>query len=387
MNIVFLTSSMSRSGGSRQAYYLARGLAAHGHDLTFFTPQGAELPGLDGDAGQGSGIRWLELPAAKGKWRRAVREVLAAHWDRGEPCVLQAFHNRAVKKASLWGLVWRCKPLVVLGYRGVVFRPRNPLPYWSPGVDAFVVNSEACAKVLRRVGVSGSRIRVVYNGVPPERLVPGRSVDEVRGELGLEGPGRQVVIGSLTDNKPNKGADRLLQAFALARKDPSFAARSVLVLVGVKPERWRERCAELGATEGVRLVDRVECVADYLQVFDMLAASSLAESMPNALLEGMGMGLPLVAAAAGGVAEIVRGNGLLVDPDDVPGLAQALAEASQDASRRAAWAEESRERFKLFSLARKVARTEAIYAETLKARGLDPGDGVPSHGGEAGERP
>ncbi|THB64585.1 MAG: glycosyltransferase, partial [Desulfovibrio sp.] len=99
------------------------------------------------------------------------------------------------------------------------------------------------------------------------------------------------------------------------------------------------------------------------------------ESMPNALLEGMGMGLPIVAASAGGVPEIVGRNGLLVQSGDTEGMAKALEQAVLDHEQRRAWAGESRKRFEEFTAKRKIERTETVYLEALANKELAMGRG------------
>lgn len=363
MRIVLFTTSKTRSGGTRQAFYLAHGLQELGHRVSFLFPPGSDLLPL------AQGLDHAELPESRREWKAFAARVLDQDRKPEEPAVFHAFHNKAVKLASWWGLFWR-KPrnTAVFGHRGVIFKPNNPLPYWSPGVDCFIVNSSACATVLRKKGVAERRLRVVYNGVPENRVTPGRSVEAVRNELGLAPDER--VLGALLDDGRNKGAEVLLRAFARAQEAGGMD-KIKPVLVGVTPDYWAPLLGELGLADLVRLVPRQENVADYLQAFSFMVAPSFSESMPNALMEALFLGVPLVATSVGGVPELVRDNGLLVPPGDVEALALAMARMAGDKGLRASCREKALALAPEFTLKAKVANTLAVYREILARRGLD----------------
>lgn len=367
MRIILLTSSTNRSGGSRQALYLAEGLAERGHDVTFFTPTESTLRDLSDT------VRWADLPSRTSGWGRALADA----FPESGPCVVQAFHNKAVKRLSWYGLFWRRRGVVCVGYRGVVYRPGNPLPYWSPGMDAFVANSAACANVLRGMGAGRNRVQVIHNGIPTARMALHLAPGELRAALNLpdapygSGGERGPVIGTVAGNKPVKGVTQLLQAFAAARASGEPAlAQSTLVVVGVTPELWSPLCDELGITRHVRLVPPTQLVADHLALFDLFVLPSLSESMPNTLLEAICAGLPVIASHVGGVPELVRGNGLLVPPGDVAALTTALRHAAASPDTRAAWAAASRTMAPDFSTALRVERFESLYRRLLRQRGL-----------------
>lgn len=354
MRIVLVTSSESASGGTRQALYLGRGLAGRGHAVTFFAPHRAASEPL------AAGLDFRTLPPARRDWRSAVEAALPA----SGPFIAQAFHNKAVKALAWWSLAWRRRGGVCLGHRGVMYRPGNPLPYWSPGLALFTVNSQACARVLRGLGVSANRLEVVYNGIPAGRVTPGLAPAAMRERLGV--PAGVPVLGTVAGDKPVKGVDVLLAAFAALPPELSTAR---LVCVGCRPERWDADIARLGLAGRVHCAGRVENVADYLAALDLFVLPSRSESLPNTLMEAVCLGLPAVATRVGGTPELIRGNGLLVPPGDAPALASALARLLSDPAERKRMAGASRALAPEFSLDRKVDRMEAIYSELLAGRG------------------
>jgi len=92
--------------------------------------------------------------------------------------------------------------------------------------------------------------------------------------------------------------------------------------------------------------------------------------MPNALLEAVSFGLPVVAAAVGGVPELVRGNGLLVPPRDALALEAALLQLCTHEDQRKTFARASRKLAKRFTMENKVNQTLDLYTQLLAQRGL-----------------
>ncbi len=352
MHIIFCTSSGTKSGGSRQALYLAQEFVRRGHELTFFTPADSTLRTLD------TGMHWADLPEKPAQWRSAIEAVFRP----GVPTVFHAFHNKAVKKAAWWGLRWRSRGVVCVAHRGVVYKPGNPLPYWSPGIGAFAVNSAACARVLARYGVGRTRLHVVYNGIPDERTSPAISAETMRADLDIAP--NAFIFGTVAGNNPVKGADVLLRAFALARPE-----NGALVMVGVSTDKYGPLAEELGIADRVRMIAHTENVADYLNCMDAFVLPSRSESMPNTLLEAIRLGLPSVATDVGGVQELQAGSGLLVPAEDPAAMAEAMRTLHGDRQARDTFAAASRTLAPQYSITNRADRMEAIYRDLLAARG------------------
>jgi glycosyltransferase involved in cell wall biosynthesis len=353
MRILFITSSKNASGGGRQALYLASGLMARGHMVTFFTSPESMLrplaPNLD----------WRDLPVQRGQWRKTLESAM----PHGEPTIVHAFHNKAVKSLAWYGTLWRLTGRLVacVAHRGIVSPPNNILPYIAPGIRVFAVNSKACLETLPlfwRKGVG----RVVYNCVPESKVTPSRSADKVRAELGVTP--ETVILGSVSNNAPVKGQEFLLRAFARMRADGQ-----ILCLVGASEEKWTSLCRELGILKDVRLIPRTEKVADYLQLFTLFVLPSLSESSPNTLLEAMCMGLPAVCSKVGGVPECISDERYLVQPGDDAALAAAIAAALADREGLALAARRNREFSEQFSVTRKIGIMEDIYTDLLRSCG------------------
>jgi glycosyltransferase involved in cell wall biosynthesis len=107
-----------------------------------------------------------------------------------------------------------------------------------------------------------------------------------------------------------------------------------LVLVGSGPEetRLRRLADSLGITGRVYFAGEQREVAPYLAASDVFVLPSRAEGLGLALMEAMSAGLPCVASRVGGIPDLIEDgqNGLLVEPEDVAGLAKALLKLLED---------------------------------------------------------
>ncbi len=208
----------------------------------------------------------------------------------------------------------------------------------------------------REFGVSRQRITHIPNGVDPDRLVPGDR-GAVCGALGID-PGRRIVVAvGRLDRR--KGFDVFLRALAVA--DASATA----VIVGEGPMRGElERLAarlELGLVLPGHRPDAVEIMG----VADGFVLPSTSEQHPVALLEAMGLGLPVVAADVGDAAETVGRGGVVVPPGDVVALGEALGRLLDDDPLAAEKGAAARRRVVDRYSARRMARAHARVYEDL----------------------
>jgi glycosyltransferase involved in cell wall biosynthesis len=147
---------------------------------------------------------------------------------------------------------------------------------------------------------------------------------------------RQVIgMGRLDDQK---GFDLLIRAFAICRTGRPGWQLTILG-EGEKRGEFEALARQLDVASEVRFVGRVEDTATHLREADLFVLSSRYEGFPNALLEAMALGLPVVATdCPSGPAHIVRNgiDGLLVPTEDVRALATAMAALMDDEGRRTA---------------------------------------------------
>jgi glycosyltransferase involved in cell wall biosynthesis len=159
-----------------------------------------------------------------------------------------------------------------------------------------------------------------------------------------------------------KGHADLLAAAALLREAGHADWR--LLLIGEGPERaaLEAQVEELGLGAHVELRGTCTDVPAVLAEADLSVLPSLTEGMPNAVLESMAAGVPVVATAVGSVPELLGdGVGALVAPGDRAGLAAALGEMIGSPKLRARHATAGWER------ARREHSADALWQRTFAA--------------------
>lgn len=342
MKLLLLTSERGLRGGERQLLALANGLVARGHAVVLGGPSGLALAGVFPG-------RHLAIPMANALDLRGVLALRAAVRAL-EPDVVHAFTARAHGLARWAG----ARPLVVT--RAVSF-PSRGRKYRS-GVERFIAVSQASARVLQQGGADPQRIRSIPVGVAPVAPDPSAAA-ALRARV--RAPRVLAAAGAL---EPAKGFDLLLEALTAL---PGVG----LLLAGEGPEReaLERQVRALGLGARVALLGQLPSLAQLFGAADAFVMPSRSEGMPLALLEAMSAGLPVVAAAAGGIPEVVTDgeDGLLVPVESPQALAQAMARL-EDPSLAARLGARGRMRAQAFAPEVMVARTVAVYGELVGGR-------------------
>jgi glycosyltransferase involved in cell wall biosynthesis len=194
---------------------------------------------------------------------------------------------------------------------------------------------EILSDILRRF--PGVQTYHLSNGVDTTVFRPERASREARQRLigGLEAGDCVAVYAGL--HGVAQGLDQVLEALARAAgKGP------VTAFVGDGPERERlvRRGAEL-ELRGVRFLEPVprESVPELLASADIAIVPlkiRLPGAVPSKIYEAMASGVPILLVAGGEAADIVRevGAGVVVEPGNVAGLADALAYLANDSELR-----------------------------------------------------
>jgi glycosyltransferase involved in cell wall biosynthesis len=245
------------------------------------------------------------------------------------PRLLQTFLFHANFMASVAG-PQAGVPILFAGHRVADRRPgvRGLLERWtSSRFDCHVcVSRQVREFTQRRTSLPDDQFIVIPNGVDDERFRRAKPVDLSR--LGIDKD--CVVLLTLGRLDWQKGLDVLFEALARLRRFAASIDKVRLVCVGAGPEEvnLRRRCKKLGLDGIVHFAGWQPNPEQWLAAADALILPSRWEGMPNAVLEAMAAGRPVVATDVEGVGELVQPGrtGWLIPPSAPSALADALVE-------------------------------------------------------------
>jgi len=191
-------------------------------------------------------------------------------------------------------------------------------------------------RVRARYGLAPAKIARIFNPVDPE-IWSHSGRNEVRAELGIPVNARVAVWHGRVSIWP-KGLDILLQAWErVCNRRPSMDLRLLLVGQGQDAQELHRRIStlQLGNVIWLRefVHDRI-AIRRYLSAADVYVFPSRHEGFPVAPIEAMACGLPVIAAAAQGIPDILEdgeaSGGLVVPCDDAAAMALALGRVLDD---------------------------------------------------------
>lgn len=319
--IAFCITELDRGGAERALTQLVLGL-----DRAAWLPRVYCLSarGHFTDVLEAGGVT-VECLNGRGLWsfpRVLARLVQALRGFR--PALLQTFlfHGNLVGRIAgrLAGV-----PVIVSGIRvadrrsrwyGRVDRCTNGLAQMNVCVSQGVADF-----AVRETGLKPSKVCVIPNGVNVDLFAQAQPADMAA--VGLRGD--LPVITTVGRLEAQKGIGYLLQAASIVlQKHPE----SQFLIVGDGPDRasLEALALSLSISKSVWFVGARSDVPSLLKASSAFVLPSLWEGMPNALLEAMAAGLPVIATAVEGSREIVLPGvtGWLVSPANSTELAQAI---------------------------------------------------------------
>jgi len=324
-HVALIIDSQKKAGTQNQAAMLALEMAHTGCQVTMLLlehPTDEPLPRL-------AGVQVVSTPVSSLNDPSAIRDLanLVSCLRRLAPDVVHTFLFKANLVGSLAARLARV-PVVVgsrrsLGYdlngrRSLLSRIFNRL------VDGVAGNALAVIKAATEI--EGAHLPcpiVIPNGVEiPESPVSLRNDHEDR-----------PVLGILGNIRPIKGHDVALKAFQRILDDYPQAQLHLMGDRHGDPD-WAGKIdrliSDLSLTDNVHWQSPNQPVSEFLNRIDILVSASHSEGMPNAILEGMAAGLPVVATDVGGTSEVLDSSWIAVPPSDPQGLAAAISQLLRD---------------------------------------------------------
>ncbi len=360
VSVCLLMSSFDAGGTERQMIELARRLDRSKFDLHFacFHRRGAWLP-----LAESASSSIAEFPISGFRKPSTVRQARRfGAWlvERG----ISVLHT-----ADLYANIFGLPAAAAAGVPARIANRRDINPQRTIGLIALqraayscahlvVANSRAAATRLRHEQVAAARVRVVANGIDVSAY-PARRND---------GPIRRIV--TVANLRREKAHEVLLEAAAMVM--PRFPEIELL-FAGDGPRRSDlETIARKHGVDGrTRFLGHREDVPAILASSDLFVLPSRSEALPNAVLEAMAAGLPVVASRVGGLPELIdhQRTGVLVAPDDPRALGFAMLDLIQWPEHAHALGRQAREAIvRDYSFDRMVAGFEELYLDALRSR-------------------
>jgi glycosyltransferase involved in cell wall biosynthesis len=225
-----------------------------------------------------------------------------------------------------------------------------------------VANSQASAEQLRHERVPDRKIAVVPNGLDFTPFAPRIPRPALR---------HVAAVGNL---RHLKGHDVLIDASVeILERFPDARFE----IIGDGPERGalEARAAAHGVAHAFSFRGHCADIPARLAEADILVHPSRSESFPNAILEGMAGGLPVVASGVGGIFELVDDGrtGWIVPPGEDEALASRVMHLMADPAEGARFGAAGRsDAVARYSFERMVAGFDQLYVDELARHGAVP---------------
>lgn len=221
-------------------------------------------------------------------------------------------------------------PVTITTYQVEQWEPlwlwRRVHPAVLRSAAAVITDSVPCARSVESfMRKPDGHVVVIPNGIEPP--APTRPRDAVRQALGLDP--RSRVVAQIATLLPTKGQDVLLDAARIVLAQERDVAFLLLGFPRGGPsyaEGLRAQAERLGIAERVRICGYPGNIGDVWSIVDIHAHPTLLDSLPQAIMEAMSLGLPSVVTPTGGIGSMVEHDrtALVVPPRDAVSLANAL---------------------------------------------------------------
>jgi UDP-glucose:(heptosyl)LPS alpha-1,3-glucosyltransferase len=196
--------------------------------------------------------------------------------------------------------------------------------FCHPKLRAVICNSRMVKDdIARRFGVADEKLQVIYNGVDLDAFHPRLREEQgngLRAKVGVDAA--TPVILFVGSGYARKGVPTLLHAMSrMARRDVRL-----WVIGRDKDEILMRKLAQtLGVDDRVLFLGAQTDVKPFYGAADVFALPTLYDPFPNAALEALACGLPLVTTTACGAAELLTpANGAVIVAGDAAALAASL---------------------------------------------------------------
>ncbi|MDE2236098.1 MAG: glycosyltransferase family 4 protein [Gammaproteobacteria bacterium] len=372
MRLMLVISSMSRGGAERVLNILADAWSAHGHQVTLVTlagPRPDDYPLSE----QVTRVALNTALKSRNPLHGLINNLRRIHLLRKmikelHPDVILSFvvHTNLLTLLAVFGtdipviVSERTDPSRIL-----IGRSREMLRKMLYPRAVAVVVQTLTVKNQMQAQMPTATFHVIPNPVPAENHDRHRDHVPIRSLVKI--PQHAEIISAMGRLDVSKGFDLLIRAFTLLHADHPD---SHLIIFGEGKERknLERMVSEYSLENYIHLPGSVSTPRHCLSESDIFVLSSRFEGFPNALLEAMACGLPVISFdCPSGPSDIVRDgiDGLLVPCEDVHALTDALSGLLANAAKRSRLSAAAREVTQRFAVNKIVAYWEQLLENTI----------------------
>jgi UDP-glucose:(heptosyl)LPS alpha-1,3-glucosyltransferase len=243
-----------------------------------------------------------------------------------------------------------------------------------PGLRAVICNSKMVAAEIRRhFAIAPDKLHVIYNGVDLEQFHPGKRKETraaAREEFGCEAG--DTVFSFVGSGFARKGLATAIDALAASGR---MDFRLVVAGRDRASARFVAHAARAGVADRVVFTGGLDDVRPVLAASDCFILPTRYDPFPNAALEALAMGIPVIVSSQCGAAEVVEpgGSGWICEPDNCWLLARLMVEAAE--APRAGVGRAARSTAERYGIEAMAKRMIDLYGALLGGRSPGAADG------------
>lgn len=361
LRIIHTESSLGWGGQEIRILTEAEGMLRRGHSVTLLTPENARIY----REAQKRGIPVTALPIG----RKNPKGLFALYrWLKHHPCdVINTHSSTDSWLTALATRALRHAPPIVRTRHISAAIPANAASRWlyqTATVHIATTGERLRQHLIERNGFDPASMTSVPTGIDTERFTP---ADQAIARAQLKLPVDAPIVGIVATLRSWKGHTYLLEAFAQLGLPE---ARLLIVGDGPQRENLQREIARLKLEDRVLMPGNQSDVVPWLRAMDVFVLPSYAnEGVPQALMQAMACGVPVISTPIGSITEAVADgvSGRIVPARDVGQLRDAiaamLADPIQRASMGAAARHTAQEKFGLDVMLDKM---EAIFIRACR---------------------